>query len=323
MVGLLLASILLLSPAEIDDLLAGHPAGEDGWRQALMEYSGDTLACVEYLLVAATPEDRDSMSLPVLADHVFGALSSRDRWFDTMPDSIFFDYLLQYRISDEPLSAYRSSLDAWLDRRVRMGASAYETAEEIMRVLTSNISLSADGPLLAPTQIIPVGQASRENRWVLMAACMRSVGIPVRPVRGWFPGAETNLYMWLDVWTGEEWRPLTAGMPPVQYVKVAVEYPTMRNVTSEYRDTGILVIFPVTGFSEGWSVDLMIPSGEDTVIVDDIALNPLGRSVVELGTGEFLLGVSYTEGMEVVESWVRTITITSDATAEIDLMEAL
>jgi len=323
MACILISVILLLSPAEIDSILSENPANAAFWDSTFQQYSGDTLNCIEHLFLVIPDEDRDSMTAAVLSDHVMGALGSRAAWSRDLEESIFLNYLLEYRISDEPLSSYRSALTGWLERRTQTRPTPYETAESITEVVVSNIALVSSGGMpMSPTQIIPVGQASREGRWVLLCAAMRSMGIPVRPVVGWFPGADRNLYRWMDIWTGEEWQPLTRGVPPLQYVKAAVEYPSMENVTSEYRDTGTLVLNPLTDPNQGWVVELQIPSGEDTVSIEGIDLDPFRNETVQLGAGQFILSTSFYQDDELIGRYAQDIIVSADSSTTIDLTEA-
>lgn len=323
MFNLLISILLLLTPSERDSILALQPQNAEFWEDMFQQYSGDTLAYIEHIFQVIPEADRDSMTDPVLSDHVFGAMEQRNIWFQDLPDSIFMKYLLEYRVSEEPLSAYRSSLAGWLERRVQLAQTPYETAERIQQVVRDNIALTpSTGMIMAPTQIIPVGRTSREGRWVLLCAAMRSMGIPVRPVKGWFPGTDRNLYRFMDVWTGEEWQPLGSGMPPVQYVKVAVEFPSMKNTTGDYRETGILNTSPLIDPGQGWSVDLMIPSGDDTVTIDGIRLDPFQSSSVELGTGEFLLRVRFNDNGILIGEWIQSVTISPDEVSTVDLTEA-
>jgi hypothetical protein len=324
MVSLFISVLLLLSPAQRDSILAEHPVNASFWEEIYQEYSGDTLTHIDHLFLNMPDSDRDSMTLPILTDHLFSAMSSRSLWYAAMPDSVFLEYLLQYRITDEPLSSYRSALEAWLERRLQLQPTPFATAEAIQNVVTNNIGLTAatQGPVLSPTQIIPVGQASREGRWVLLCACMRSMGIPVKPVKGWFPGADRNLYRWMEVWTDSGWQTLTRGMPPIQYVKVAIEYPSLRNVTANYRSTGTLTTEPLADTLDGWEVELMIPSGDDTVAVTGVQIDPFQRTSVELGVGEFLLSVRFVQEGEIVGSSIQTVNIDEGATLTVFLTEA-
>jgi len=324
MTGLILSAILLLLPAERDSLLAEMETNSGFWVDVFKQYSGDTLSYIDHLFLTISAEDRETMNSTVLEDHLLGAINSRNNFYDFLPDSIFLNYLLPYRISTEPLSSYRSALGAWLGRRIQPEDTPLEMADAIRTVINHAITLTeagSDAP--PPTQTIPVGQASREGRWILLGASLRTMGIPARPVMGWFPGVDRNLYMWFDIWNGQEWLPLSAGMPPVQYVKAAVEYPSMKNITADYRDTGILLTAPLADFNEGeWSVDLLIPSGDDTTVINNLNLNPFRRNSVELGTGEFLLRVQFTRENEIVGTWLQNIEISADSTSVIDLTEA-
>ncbi len=326
MVSIFISVILLLSPAERDSLLAEIAYNADFWEEVFTQYSGDTLSYSEYLFLTMPTEDREGMTAAILEDHVLGAMSTRNKWFDYLTDSIFLNYLLPFRIDNEPLSSYRSALGAWLGRRVQPGETVVEMAEEIRDVITHAITLtgySNDGSVMTPTQIIPVGQASREGGWVLLGASLRTMGIPARPVQGWFPGVDRNLYLWFDIWTGEEWHSLSDGMPPVEYVKAAIEYPSMRNITGDYRNTGTLLTTPLMDFiEEGWSVQLLIPSGDDTTVIDNVNIDPFERVSTELGDGEFLLRVQFASRGEVIGTWHQSIVISTNSTTVINLTEA-
>lgn len=326
MVNILISVILLLSPAERDSLLAEMPFNAGFWDEALGQYSGDTLFCVESLFLTMSPEDRQNMTATILEDHVLNALSARNSWYDVLPDSIFMNYVLPFRIDNEPLSSYRSTLGAWLGRRVQPGETAIAMTEEIMNVITQTITLTGytnDVPVLAPTHIIPSGQASREGRWILLGASLRTFGIPARPVKGWFPGVDRNLYLWFDIWTGDEWYSFSSGIPPLDYVKVAIEHPSMENITGDYRNTGTLLTNPLVDFiEEGWSVNLMLPSGDDSTVIDNVYINPFESVSTELGTGEFLLRVQFSIGDELIGEWLQSIMISADSTTVIDLTEA-
>ncbi len=324
MLSIILSALIMLTPAQRDSILSQHPDNAAFWEEIFREYSGDTLEYADYLFLSMPEADRDSMNLSIITDHLMGALSTRDIWYSSLPDSVFLPYLLQYRIADEPLSSYRSALQAWLQRRMEEKATPLETAQSILSVVMTNIravASSGNAPL-TPTQIIPIGQASREGRWILLCSAMRSMGIPVRPVKGWFPGTDRNLYRWEEIWDGSQWQPLTEGMPPLQYVKVAVEYPDMRNITGRYRDTGTLVTEPITDQNPGWEAELMIPSGDDTVSITGIHIDPFQSSNVELGAGEFILRVRFMQGGQLIGTSLQNITITQGETSVVYLTEA-
>lgn len=326
MVSIFISVILLISPAERDSLLAEIPFNAGFWENAFSQHSGDTLLYYEHIFLTISKDDRDDMTAVILEDHVLSAMNTRNTWYEFLPDSIFLRYLLPFRIANEPLSSYRSALGAWLGRRVQPGETAVAMAEEVKDVITHAISITGynhGDPVLTPTQILPMGRASREGRWVLLGASLRTMGIPVRPVQGWFPGVDRNLYLWFDIWTGEEWHSISSGMPPVEYVKAAIEYPSMRNITGRYRDTGTLLTIPLVDFNEeGWLVELLIPSGDDTTIIDNVYIEPYERVSTELGAGEFLLRVQFSARGEVIGTWLQNIVISVDSTTVIDLTEA-
>ena len=326
MLSILLSMLVLMTPAERDSLLAQYPANREFWEDTFQSYEGDTLALIEELFFTIPAADRGRMSADILTDHLTGALENRLRWYTALPDSIFLPYVLDYRIAEEPLSSYRSALSAWLQRRVQVKATAPEMAEEIRSVISNQIDINpsfAEFELPSPTQIIPVQQASREGRWILITAAMRSMGIAARPIKGWFPGSDRNVYFWNEVWDGEEWLPIMQGVPPLEYIKTAVEYPRRENITANYRNTGTLELLPLGEYTEtGWNAYLRIPSGDDTVSVDGIVLNPFEEASIPLGPGEFIVTVDFQRGDELVGSWSTGVTISEDSISTVDMNQA-
>ena len=326
MVTIFISLVLMLSPAERDSILAEMPINAAFWEEALSQYSWDTLTYCESIFLTISPEDRGSMTAAILEDHLLNSMNTRYSWYDDLPDSIFIHYLLPFRIDKEPLSSYRSTLEAWIGRRVQPGETAVAMADGIRAVITQAITLtgySDDDLILTPTQIIPSGQASREGRWILLGASLRTFGIPVRSVKGWFPGVDRNLYLWFDIWTDDGWYTLSSGTPPLEYLKAAIEHPSLRNITGDYRSTGILLTLPFVDYIEdGWSVDLLIPSGDDSTVIDAIHIDPYERVSTELGTGEFVLRVEFSSMDEVVGEWLQGIVISADSITVIDLTEA-
>lgn len=326
MISILISCVLLLSPAERDSILAEMPSNAGFWEQTFSRYSADTLTYCESLFLTISPEDRESITTAILEDHLLNALNSRYSFYNDLPDSIFMHYLLPYRINNEPLSSYRSVLEAWISRRVQPAETPVEMAEAIRDVITHTIDLTesaSDDPVLTPTQIIPSGQASTEARWILLGASLRTFGIPARPVRGWFPGVDRNLYLWFDIWTGDGWQNLSNGTPPLEYLKAAIEHPSMTNITADYRNTGTLLTTPLVDYIEdSWSVKLLLPSGDDFTVIDNLHIDPYERVSTELGTGEYVLRVQFSSTNQVIGEWLRTIKISADSMIVIDLTEA-
>ena len=325
MICLFLSTLLLITPAQRDSLLSNIPGNAHIWRNAFETYSEDTLKSAEFLFASIQRDDRAVITTAVLNDHLLSAMESRSRWYQDLPDSIFHRYLVSYRIADEPLSSYRSALSAWLARRVQIKPGVVEMAEEIQSVIFRNIDVvtAADGAASpSPTQILPFGQASEEGIWILEAACMRSMGIPVRPVKGWFPGVDRNVFYWLDVWTPDGWYTLLEGIPSLDYVKVAVEYPSMENVTGAYRTTGTLAFQPLVDFQEGWLAELMVISGDDSVAVDGINIDPFDPDTLELGPGEYIVRVTSFSADEILGRWADNAVISANSITDFDLNQA-
>lgn len=322
MENLIITVLLLIFPSERDSILAEIPGNAGLWMELFRIDSGETLEHTEYLFKTMTRTDREDMTLEILEDHVFGAEESRDIMYDSMPDSIFFRYLLQYRIRKEPLSSYRTVLSTWWNNRLDECDDPADIATLVDYIIENSFLEKDCASLQAfsdPLSVLETGAGSREELWILTGASLRSLGFAVRPVKGWFAGNE-GLLMWFDIWTDTGW--LIPGA--FENLRLAVEYPSAENVTWRYTDTGILKTLPLGNFiEENWNVTLLVPSEYDTLKLDEVEMSPFEPDSVSLGAGPLLVQVSFTHDNGLVDTWLHRTRIVPDSITIVRLSEAL
>jgi hypothetical protein len=154
--------------------------------------------------------DRLEMTRAVLLEHVeyahIGATAFRYR----APDSLFRDCILAYRISDEPVTAWRKLLYDRFAPIVRKSATPADAARLVNSWLAENIhsvKRGFFGPMKSPELVLSSGSGTDEEIAVLAAAILKSIGVPSRRVKVPWLGAEDNDASWLEVFSKGDWLP--------------------------------------------------------------------------------------------------------------------
>ncbi|MDM7993142.1 MAG: transglutaminase-like domain-containing protein [Candidatus Fermentibacter sp.] len=295
---ILLAAVLsVLTPEARDSLLAETPGNAVFWSEALSSGRGEMLSCMEELFSTIPRLDRLEMNSEALMDHVIGALDSRDSWVDSMPDSLFMDFLLQYRFDDEPVTAYRTPLMThWNARLADSDTTLAAVVERVrwsigtMRVRQPDIM----GGVAGPRDVLASGGGTPVELRVLLGSSLRSLGIPVRAVLGWFQGTAGREGGWLEYWDGAGWIPvplpsdsLPAGFDGLSLAVAGDEY-----VTSELVPTGTISFSPVEGPSDSLLLAVSIPCPGRYVPLDWVELDPSLPCSIEVGEGSYMVHLS-------------------------------
>ncbi len=165
---------------------------------------------VVWLINSMPHLDRLEMTRAVLLEHVnyahVGATSLRYR----APDSLFRDYLLTYRVSDEPVTAWRKLLYDRFAPMVRRAKTPAEAARTINRWIANNVRAVRRGffgPMKSPELVLSSGTGTNEEIAVLAAAVLKSIGIPSRRVKVPWLGAQDYDASWLEIYSEGRWLP--------------------------------------------------------------------------------------------------------------------
>jgi hypothetical protein len=165
---------------------------------------------VVWLINSMPHLDRLEMTRTVLLEHVEYAHIGAPAFKYRAPDSLFRDYILTYRISDEPVTAWRKLL---YDRFAPMVGSAKtpaDAAQIVNRWLAENVHSAKRGffgPMKSPELVLSSGAGTNEEIAVLAAAILKSVGIPSRRVKVPWLGAQDYDASWLEVYSDGSWLP--------------------------------------------------------------------------------------------------------------------
>ncbi len=329
---LLICTALSLTPAERDSILAETQGNEEFWLEILGSTEGEVLEEIEYLLETIPRLDRLEMTEVALMDHVLAAIDTRDRFYDSLPDSLFRQCLVQYRIDEEPVTPYRSSLSGfWAARLILEGAAIYPTAEEIASWIDSNMEVHEYdylGGVGDPVSVLNArGGTERELR-VLLCASLKSLGIASRPVQGWFSGREGGSRRWIEIWDGSEWIPLTSASDSIpegwEGLALALVPTEETFVTASYVPTALLTTRPVSdALEDEWTATLSIPIEGRFLPLDWIWFETTEPDTVEVGHGPYVLMVSFRRPSGAVDIWLEDFSAIPGDTVLLELSRAL
>lgn len=310
--AVILACAMGLTPgadAETDSLLAETQGNAEIWRGYLEESGGDTLECALHLLREVPRLDRLEMTPQALDDHIGGALAHRG----SIPDSVFLDCLLWYRVSREPVTAYRERLALfWAHRGV-------DGPEGLSRWMAANLDTIPGeflGGMQPPAGVLESGAGTGAELQVLLVASLRSLGWPARVVKGWFAGPDGGERTWAEVWMDEGWQAVDP--PDMEGLVLAVEESHGMPLTSRHAATGSLLTVPPQREGD-FRVSLNLPVRGRWLPLDWAIPAAEGPDTLVLGEGELLVMLTRRLPAGGVEVWHRFVEVQADTTVRVEL----
>lgn len=312
MAAVALACLIALVPgaeAEVDSLLTETQGNAEMWRGYLAEAGGDTLESALYLLREAPRLDRLEMTPQALDDHILGALAHRG----SIPDSVFLDCLLWFRVSREPVTAYRERLAAfWAARGV-------ESPEDLSRWVAANLDTVPReflGGMQPPAGVLESGAGTGAELQVLLVASLRSLGWPARVVKGWFAGPEGGERTWAEVWMDGSWQAVDP--PDMEGLVLAVEESHGIPLTSRHAATGSLLTVPPQ-WDGDFRISLNLPVRGRWLPLDWVMPAAEDPDTLVLGEGELLVMLTRRLPAGGVEVWHRFVKVQADTTVRVEL----
>jgi peroxiredoxin len=208
------SSLLALAPDSLRPAFAEAlaDAGQNWFELAfaVATVQPDRRAEAVWLINSMPHLDRLEMTRAVLIEHIEYALIGMTAFKYRAPDSLFRDYILTYRISDEPVTAWRKLLHTRFARAVRKSKTPADAARIVNRWLAGHIrpvKRGFFGPMKSPELVLSSGSGTNEEIAVLAAAILKSIGVPSRRVKVPWLGAQDNDASWLEVHSEGRWLP--------------------------------------------------------------------------------------------------------------------
>jgi hypothetical protein len=323
MMTALILAILSLTPEERDVLLADTQGNQALWSEMLSTLEGDDLECLEYLFTTIPRLDRLEMTDGILMDHLMGALEYRNALYDSIPDEVFLPCLLGYRISEEPVTAYRTPLAVYWEARLD---STARDADSIALFVASELSSMTVrkpdfmGGIAAPLDVAASGGGTPTELRVLLGSSLKSLGIPVRPVMGWFQGEHGREAGWLQYWSGRDWRslPLASDSIPEDLAGLSMAIGGEEEITSLLVPTGVLRILPAVSDSSEVLTGVLVEAPGWLISLDWLEMDPYAQTDLVLGEGCYLAQIAQRLPNGTVLLWTEEVAVTAGDTAVVD-----
>lgn len=185
------------------------------WRElaeALNEASENQRNDIVYLINEMPHLDRLEMTKATLLEHVREADEARKGTFaKALPESLYREHLLTYRLDEEPCEAWRKPLRERFAPIVSKARGPLEAAKLVNRWVAKNIERCEPryfGPEQSPRTTLTRKKGTQAKIAVLTTAALRSVGLPCRMATLSGRDRDDPLYSWLEIYSAGVWTPL-------------------------------------------------------------------------------------------------------------------
>lgn len=318
------AILSLLEPARIDSILADTQGNEVFWRGYLSFAGGEALEAVHHLLGVIPRLDRLEMDETILSDHVFGALDSRQRFYDSLPDSVFLTGLVEYRISEEPVTAFRAPLESYWSSTLDEADTTVVSIAYAMAARLGSFEVrkpSFLGGVAGPLDVLTSGGGTPDEIRVLFGCSLRSLGIASRPGTGFFTGPGPGETGWMEVWDGDEWLPvpLASDSIPTGWANLAWAFAGNVERTAALTPTGTAVIEPVQMAPESTLAAISIAVPGYWLPIDYLEFSPTEPCTLVLGEGSYLLQLARRTPSASVMLWTELFDVRNGSISTISL----
>ena len=186
------------------------------WRNlygAIEYFTGDKREACIYLVKIMPHLDRLEMTMETLVEHVEYAWSAKTDFPYTVPDDMFREYILIYRLGREPVTPYRAILRERFEHLV--GATPSDTAKAVNEWIHENMEIKPRGffgPRPSPTSVLSAGVGTEKDIANLTVGILKTLGVPSRRVSISNFGQQTGGAAWVEIYDGE-WVPLYPDAP--------------------------------------------------------------------------------------------------------------
>jgi hypothetical protein len=203
--------------------------------------------------------DRLTITSDILLEHLDYAFESKGKFKYEVPEELFREFILTYRIGSEPVQKWRKTLFDIFYPMVEDKSSPSDVAKTINHWVKESIRERAReyfGQVQPPLRTLKGKKGTEEEIAILTTAILKSLGIPGRRAKVSFFGQEIGGASWVEIFDGGSWIPLYPLDPGdfgdfSKYEKdytqnITVVYTRSANqrslITSGYTPTGFLKV---------------------------------------------------------------------------------
>jgi peroxiredoxin len=177
--------------------------------EAIISVDGKKLDDLLWQIMQMPHLDRLEATPEILLEHLEYAYKAKTDFAYKVPDDMFRQYILVYRIGYEPLTLWRKMI---FERFKDMaGNTPTETAKNVNLWVFENVKeryRGIYGPQQAPDQVLRIELGSPTDIANLTTAILKSLGVPSRSARCRTFGGQSGGASWVEIFDGDKWIPL-------------------------------------------------------------------------------------------------------------------
>jgi len=204
--------LALAQEAQRDSLAKSLITAGGNWEvlaNALRRASPEMRPAVVGLILRMPPVDRAEITSEALLDHVCSTLKAKSMVPYPVPEEMFLDYVLNFRLDFEPVEAWREQLFDLFYPMIEGAKSAAEAARIVNRWIAERMSeIPPQEIRQTPLVTLRGGKGSAVDLCILTGAALRAVGIPTRMAYIYALGEDPGGTGWLEVFVEDRWNPV-------------------------------------------------------------------------------------------------------------------
>jgi len=186
------------------------------WRNlfdAVANFDGDKREDCIFLVKIMPHLDRLEMTKEILIEHVDYGWAAKTDFPYKVPEDMFREYILVYRLGDEPVTPYRALMRERFGDLV--GQSPVDTAKAVNKWIYENSKVKERGffgPRPSPVNVLNAGAGTEEDIANLTAAILKTLGVPSRRASIANFSQQAGGASWVEIYDGK-WIPLYPDSP--------------------------------------------------------------------------------------------------------------
>ena len=203
---IILSFISVLCGSNIDTRLAEAGLNRSEIEKAIRKAPINQRPAMEWLVKNMPIEDLERLSSEFLLTNSTFAFKAKENflWSESIPNEIFFDYVLPYASLNERREEWREDFFNRFSPLVEKATSAYEAAallnNQIYEIVGVQYSTKRPKADQSPYESIAAGLASCTGLSFLLIDACRSVGIPARFVGTPMWHNNSGNHSWVEIW---------------------------------------------------------------------------------------------------------------------------
>ncbi|MCB2289779.1 transglutaminase-like domain-containing protein [Clostridium sp. CS001] len=170
---------------------------------------------MEYLYSTMPLSDIISYDFQLFYEYVKHAIFLRENtpWGDKIPEDIFLNYVLHYRINNENIEDCRKIFYEMIHHRLE-NKTMHESILEVNYWCAENVTYkSTDDRAISPLSLLKCAYGRCGEESIFTVTALRSVGIPARQIYAPKWSHCDDNHAWVEVWCEEEWHYIGACEP--------------------------------------------------------------------------------------------------------------